>query len=103
MATMRPWRASTAWLPDATCGLRSGSSAIRRMAAIASSGPSTAREKPEPDVMRPAYSSRGRSVLRPSLDKTLAPAYDPLVIDTNPIVRALDDAGYRLTSPRLAL
>jgi len=40
--------------------------------------------------------------LRPSLDKTGEDRYR-WDMDPNPIVRALDDAGYRLTAPRLAV
>ena len=41
--------------------------------------------------------------MRLSLDRNAASAYHPAMLDANPIVRALDDAGYRLTAPRLAL
>ncbi len=45
-------------------------------------------------------------LLRLSLDNCRLLTYPPRVLTTaspNPIVRALDDAGYRLTAPRLAL
>jgi Fur family ferric uptake transcriptional regulator len=41
--------------------------------------------------------------LRLALDNIPSNAYDPAMTDANPIVHALDQAGYRLTGPRLAV